>query len=161
MNAEMINVWVKNLGRNYAELVSEGVISSQSLTPLLDASENKEWVQYPAHGVELWFIKENKIFEKVLLTLGQTDDGGPAYNGSLPSPFERHMTQSGVRSQFGTPAKSIGPMIIPGSGGKKSGGWDAYKLHQTVHPIARVGFSYSADMTVETIAFSLSQGDLN
>ena len=149
------------MGRNYAELVSEGVISSQSLTPLLDVSENKEWVQYPGQGVELWFLKENKIFEKVLLTLGQTGNGGPAYNGSLPSSFERHMTQSSVRSQFGMPAKSLGSTIIPGSGGKKIGGWDAYKLHQEIHPGARVGFSYSAEMTVETLAFSLNDGNLD
>ncbi|MGF6099089.1 DUF6392 family protein [Pseudomonas sp. 18175] len=161
MNAAAINTWVKHLGRNHDDLVKEGVVPNQSLTPLLDHSENEEWVQYPAQGVELWFLKENKILEKILLTLVQTDDGCPAYCGSLPSPFERHMTQSSVRNQFGMPFKSLSSVTIPGSGGKKSGGWDAYGLHEDVHPRAHVGFSYSSDLTVETVAFALNDGELD
>ncbi|NWA82465.1 DUF6392 family protein [Pseudomonas sp. D2002] len=159
MNAAMINGWVKNLGRAYADLVTEGVIPAQALTPLLDDVENNELIQYPVKGVELWFLEKNKTLEKVLLTLIQTDGGEPIYTGSLPSPFELHMSQSSVRSQLGAPMKSIGPTKIPGSGEKVSGGWDAYRLHQEIHPNARVGFSYTADMMVKTLAFALIDSD--
>ncbi len=155
MSAAMINDWIKSLGRTYDDLVSNAIIPNQSLNPLFSAIENNEFIQYPIAGAELWFLDNNRRFEKIILTLIQTDEGEPVYNGSLPFPFELKMTQSCVRSRFGTPIKSLGAAKIPGSNGKEMGGWEAYRLHERYHPHARVGFSYTSDLLVKTLAFAL------
>lgn len=159
MDAAAINKLISRLGRTYAELISEGLIFRGSLMPLLYTAENEEWVQFPVEGVELWFAKKNVIFEKVLLTLIQRDENDHVYKGGLPSPFVSQMNQFSVRSELGMPYKSIGPSKLPGSGSKKSGGWDAYRLHQETHPGVRVGFSYNAEMMVETLTFALCSGE--
>ncbi len=155
MSDTMINRWVKNMGRAYSDLIAEGVISNQPLTPLLEGDDNEELIQYPLIGVELWFWEKTRTLEKILITLIPTDQGDPVYSGSLPSPFELRMNQSSIRSQLGVPMASKGPAKIPGSGGQVFGGWDAYRLHEGTHPNARVGFSYAADMMVKTLAFAL------
>lgn len=85
MDAIAINKLISRLGRTYAELISEGLISRDSLMPLLDTTENEEWVQFPVEGVELWFAK-NMIFEKVLLTLIQRDENDHVYKGGYRPP---------------------------------------------------------------------------
>ncbi|MNP84668.1 hypothetical protein D3C76_1840770 [compost metagenome] len=64
------------------------------------------------------------------------------------------MDQAGVRALLGKPMESKGPVKLPGGLGMR-GGWDAYRLQEKTHHNARVGFSYTADMKVKTLAFAL------
>lgn len=155
MNAALINQWIANLGRSYDDLIAKGVISDQPLVSLLADDDNDEMIQYPLVGVELWFWGKARKLEKILLTLIPTDQGDEVYKGSLPLPFELSMSRSSVRGQLGTPMASREAARIPGSGGQMFGGWDAYRLDEIAHPNTRVGFSYSADLMVKSLAFAL------
>lgn len=44
-------------------------------------------------------------------------------------------------------------MKLPGGLGMQ-GGWDAYRLQEQMHSNARIGFTYTADMNVKTLAFA-------
>ncbi|NWE38385.1 pyocin immunity protein [Pseudomonas yamanorum] len=155
MNAITISQWIKSLGRNYDELVSQNVIPDQALVPLQAGEDNDELILYPVVGVELWFWGTARKLEKILLTLIPTGEGDEVYKGSLPLPFELSMSRSSVRGQLGTPMASREAARIPGSGGQMFGGWDAYRLDEIAHPNTRVGFSYSADLMVKSLAFAL------
>ncbi|HBO4049209.1 DUF6392 family protein [Pseudomonas aeruginosa] len=154
MDAATINRWVKSLGRTYDELVREGVVPDRPLTPLLSGGESEELIQSSAPGVKLWFWAETKRLEKVMITLIQSVEGQEVYAGELPAPFVLRMDQNGVRELLGKPLESKGPVKLPGGLGMR-GGWDAYLLQEKTHPSARVGFSYTADMKVKTLAFAL------
>ncbi len=154
MDAATIDRWTKSLGRTYEELVAGGVISpSQPLTQLFKGDD--ELIQNPTSGISLWFWAETKRLEKIIITLIQTVDDQSIYTGGLPPLFSLKMNKTGVHALFGEPMQSKGSAKIPGSGGQISGGWDAYRLQERIHPNARVGFSYTADLMVKTLAFAL------
>jgi hypothetical protein len=154
MQAAIINRWVKNLGRNYDDLVSEGVIPDQPLAPLLSGDVSEELIQSPVPGVSLWFWTQTKRLEKVMITLLQSVEGQEVYAGELPAPFALKMDKNSVHELLGKPMESQGPVKLPGGLGMR-GGWDAYRLQEKTHHNARVGFSYTADMKVKTLAFAL------
>ncbi|NWA04951.1 DUF6392 family protein [Pseudomonas gingeri] len=154
MDAATINRWTESLGCTYEELVAGGVISSsQPLTQLFKGDD--ELIQNPTSGISLWFWSETRRLEKIIITLIQTVDGQTIYTAGLPSPFSPKMNKASVHALFGEPMQSKGAAKIPGSGGQISGGWDAYRLQECIHPNARVGFSYTADLRVKTLAFAL------
>lgn len=154
MDAATINRWTESLGCTYEELVAGGMISSsQPLTELFKGDD--ELIQNPTPGISLWFWAETRRLEKIIITLIKTVDDQTIYTGGLPPPFSLKMNKIGVYALFGEPMQSKGPAKIPGSGGQISGGWDAYRLQERIHPNARVGFSYTADMKVKTLAFAL------
>lgn len=152
MNATTINLLVKSLGLNFDELVANGEISNQPMTKLYDESDWLTLVQ--ESGLELNFWAETKRLEKVLISLIPTEKGDPVYMGELPAPFSLNMDQAGVRALLGKPMESKGPVKLPGGLGMR-GGWDSYRLQEKTHPNAQVGFSYTADMKVKTLAFTL------
>ncbi|MEF9671666.1 hypothetical protein QNM99_00665 [Pseudomonas sp. PCH446] len=73
--------------------------------------------------------------EKIIITLIKTVDDQTIYTGGLPPPFSLKMNKIGVHALFGEPMQSKGPAKIPGSGGQISGGWDAYRLQERIHPM--------------------------
>ncbi|WP_248803588.1 DUF6392 family protein [Pseudomonas sp. MWU13-2100] len=156
MDSATVNRWVKSLGRHYDQLVAEGTIPSM---PLQELYEGRDWLDIePAPGVGMEFWTDTKRLEKVLFTLIPTEHGDPVYKGELPVPFSLKMDQAGVRALLGKPMESKGPVKLPGGLGMR-GGWDAYRLQEDTHPNARVGFSYTADMMVKTLAFALINTD--
>lgn len=154
MNPATIEALSQSLGRTYEELVAVGLVSSaQTLTRLFEGDD--ELIQKPTTGLSLWFWEETRRLEKIIITLIPAFDGHTAYAGVLPNPYSLEMNKSGIRSLFGVPMQSKGLIKIPGSGGQVSGGWDAYRLSEQTHPNTRVGFTYTEDMRVKTLAFSL------
>lgn len=152
MDASTINRWVKSLGRTFDELVAEGIIPHM---PLQELYEGRDWLDIePVPGVGMEFWADTRRLEKVLFTLIPTEHGDPVYTGELPAPFTLNMDQAGVRALLGKPMESKGPVKLPGGLGMR-GGWDAYRLQEKTHHNARVGFSYTADMKVKTLAFAL------
>lgn len=152
MDASTINRWVKSFGLTYEELVAKGDICNQPMTKLYDDSE---WLTLtPESGLELDFWAESKRLEKVLISLIPTEKDDPVYTGQLPAPFSLNMDQAGVRAILGEPMESKGPVKLPGGLGMR-GGWDAYRLQEKTHQNVRIGFSYTADMKVKTLAFTL------
>ncbi|MFN3357296.1 MAG: DUF6392 family protein [Pseudomonas sp.] len=154
MNSAKIEALSQGLGRTYEELVAVGLVSSaQPLTRLFEGDD--ELIQKPTTGISLCFWEETRRLEKIIITLIPAFDGHAVYAGGLPAPYSLEMNKSGIRSLFGVPIQAKGLIKIPGSAGQISGGWDAYKLSEQTHPNTRVGFTYTEDMRVKTLAFAL------
>lgn len=152
MNSAIIESWIKNIGRPYDALVSEGVIPNQPLTELYPG---RDWLTLDVeNGVELSFWAENKCFESLYFALLESTPGVIVYEGELPKPFARVMTQSGVHATFGKPNESKGPIKMPKPIGM-TGGWDAYILDPVSHPNVKVVFQYAASMAVKTLVFTM------
>lgn len=151
MNAETITLWIKSLGRGYAELIAEGIIPDQ---PLAKPFEDSSWpTMHPAPGLELVFWDETKRLEQVMITLRPTV-GQAVYTGKLPAPFTLNMDRQAARTILGEPMKSKGPTKLPGGLGMR-GGWDAYHLSSETHPNAKVTLGYLENLVVNNISFTL------
>lgn len=155
VDAANITRWIKNLGRPYETLISEGLIPNQPLTELY---KGRDWLTLkPGNGLELSFWAETKRFERLFITLIQTVDDQTVYSGELPQPFTLDMNQSSVRAIFGSPMETSGPRKIPNIG--IVGGDDTYTLNEETNPNGRVLFQYTADMRVKTLFFTLIDTD--
>ena len=64
------------------------------------------------------------------------------------------MDQASVRARLGEPYRSKGPAKLPPPIGT-TGGWDAYRLGNTVHPNAEVAIQYLGDKSVSGLSFRL------
>lgn len=152
----MIDTWVKSLGRTFAELTGAGTIPNQ---PLHQLYEDRGWLHIePTAGVVMEFAAGSKRLTKLLIVLLPSEPGDPVYRGSLPQSLDQLTGKPAVRSRFGEPMESKGPFKLPGGLGTR-GGWDAYRIETQTHPAARVGFSYTGDMRLKTVAFALLDAD--
>lgn len=152
MKAETIYRWIKSLGRTYNELVSDGIISNMPLQTLYEG-RNLLHVE-PGAGLELDFGAESKRLVKLQIILNKMVEGQTIYNDELPAPYSLRMSQADVRTLFGTPTNSKGPVKLPGGLGMR-GGWDAYPLQEDAHLNADVWFNYTADLAVYSIVFAI------
>jgi len=151
MNASMIILLIKNLGRPYESLISEGVIPN---IPLRELYEGRDWLDIePEDGVELSFATDSRCLETLYVILAQTVEGQPVYRGKLPSPLALSMNKADIQELFGMPLESKGPTELPLN--RKTGGWDAYKLDSTIHSRAKMIFKYAQDYKVNTLVFTL------
>lgn len=151
MDAATITRWIKNLGRPYDALVAEGVIPG---LPLQELYKGRDWLYIePAGGLELSFWAETKCLESIYITLIQTVDDQPVYQGELPQPFALEMDQAGVHRTFGSPRESKGAMKLPNL--PPMGGYDTYTLEAETHHNAQAMFQYTADLKVDTLIFTL------
>lgn len=153
MTAATIERWIKNLGRTYESLISEGIIPNQPLDELY-AGRDRLTLNIQA-GVEMHFYAKTRRLEAILLTLLEPLPGGPVYKGELPSPLQPEMTRDRARATFGEPMASRGTMKMPGPMGRV-GGWDSYRLDPAIHPNALFKFQYTAEMRVKAVVFSLA-----
>lgn len=154
MSATNIETLVSCLGQTYGTMLSRGVVSNQPLSELYKGRERL--ALKVTDGIELSFFADSKVLERVLITLEASMPGVAVYNGELPKPFAKSMTQAGVRATFGNPVESRGPIKMPKPLGQ-TGGWDAYPLDTNRATGVRVIFSYSASLLVQTLAFILPQ----
>lgn len=154
MSAAKIETLVSCLGQTYEAMLSRGVVSNQPLSELYKGRERL--ALKVADGVELSFFANSKVLERVLITLEASMPGVAVYDGELPKPFAKSMTQAGVRTTFGSPVESRGPIKMPKPLGQ-TGGWDTYPLDTNNVGGARVIFSYSSALLVQTLAFVLQQ----
>ncbi|WP_443190826.1 DUF6392 family protein [Pseudomonas indica] len=151
MDAATITRWIKNLGRPYDTLVTEGIIPN---LPLQELYKGRDWLDIePASGLELSFRAKTKHLETLFVILAKTVDGQSVYRGELPLPFALKMDQASVRATFGPPMESKGPIKLPLN--TKTGGWDAYRLDSAMHPNAKLIFKYAENMAVNTLVFTL------
>lgn len=151
MDAATITRWIKSLGRPYDALAAEGIIPN---LPLQELYKGRDWLDIePADGLELSFWAETKRLESIYITLIQTVDDQPVYQGELPQPFASEMDQASVRATFGPPRESKGPMKLPNL--PPMGGYDTYTLNAATHLNAQAMFQYTADMKVDTLIFTL------
>lgn len=152
MDAATIERWIKSLGRPYGALTADGVIPNQ---PLQELYEGRDRLHIePEPGLSLSFWAETKRLETLFITLVKTTPSTLEYKGELPKPFISTMTQSGVRSNFGEPMESKGPVKMPQPMGM-TGGWDAYQLDSVTHPNIKLVFKYTTTMQVKTLVFTL------
>ncbi|MBC3258201.1 hypothetical protein HU733_22105 [Pseudomonas paralactis] len=122
MNASMIVLLIKKLGRPYESLISEGVIPN---TPLREFYEGRGWLDMePEDGVELGFAADSRCLETLYITLARIVEGQTVYRDQLPLPLALSMTQADVKASFGMPSELKGPTSLPLN--RKTGGWDAY-----------------------------------
>ncbi|WP_312703375.1 DUF6392 family protein [Stutzerimonas nitrititolerans] len=151
MDAATITRWIKNLGRPYDALVAEEGIPNRPLTELY---KGRDWLTLkPGNGLELSFWIETKRLESIYITLIQTVDDQPVYQGELPQSFALEMDQASVRRTFGQPRESKGPMKLPNL--PPMGGYDVCTLDAATHPNVQAMFQYTADMKVDTLIFTL------
>lgn len=141
---------INNLGRFQPHLIAEGVIQSNRLESLYDNETTLE--SLPEPGLELSFWSEDLRFEAIQITINSSFSSLPVYMGELPLPYSNVKTKLQVRSTFGKPLRSTGPIQLPG---ETVGGWDTYQVGVDLHPEALVDFQYSPDQQVEFLVFSL------
>lgn len=154
MDVRTIENWIKNLGRRYDILVAEGAVSNQ---PLSELYQGRDLLTLrPGVGLELSFRAQTKSLEAVHIILFETMKGMTSYAGELPRPFSRVMNQSDVRATFGTPLEWRGVTRLPLN--TVIGGWDSYRLDPQSHPNTKIIFTYSENLQVKTLTFTLIDG---
>lgn len=154
MDATTINRFVRALGSTYGELLADGLAQGKMPAPLFNEGENEDLVQQLVPGIELWFWADTSRLERISVTLQQLVDRDTTYTGELPTPFTHNMDQASVRARLGEPYRSKGPAKLPPPIGT-TGGWDAYRLGNTVHPNAEVAIQYLGDKSVSGLSFRL------
>ena len=100
------------------------------------------------------FWEDSLALEKVLIELMPPEEGRSFYSGELPAPFSRSMTRADIRELLGTPLRS-GERRPSADGQRTLNAWESYRLPEPLHPSARVGFVYSADMQIRVLSFDL------
>lgn len=152
MNAETIDGLVKNLGKTYDALIIDGLIPNQPLQALYNGRDRLHMELVP--GVSLSFWAETRQFEALFITLTKSTPSTVEYRGELPKPFSSGMTQSDIRSEFGEPMQTSGPIKMPQPLGM-TGGWDAYLLEPSRYSNTKLIFKYGPTLRVKTLLFTL------
>ncbi|PNG32599.1 DUF6392 family protein [Pseudomonas protegens] len=152
MDAKTISRWVSSLGLSHAELIARGERIERPTGKLYDEFEWLTVVVEP--GLMLDFWEESLALEKVLIELMPLEQGRSFYSGELPAPFSRSMTHADIRELLGTPLRS-GERRPSADGQRMLNAWESYRLPEHLHPSARVGFVYSADMQIRVLSFDL------
>jgi hypothetical protein len=144
---------ISNLGRFHPQMVAEKILPKQRLQKLPGGEECID-IELTA-GIELWFSQDKLRFESLLILLREQGMGKvDGYKGPLPSPYEQALTQDQVRSQFGQPLSSSGPVDIPGFD-ISVGAFDMYQVDSTLHPTAMVDLQYDDQYRVAAMVFSV------
>lgn len=152
MDAATIGRWVNSLGLSHAELVARG----ERIKPPTDKIYDEfEWLTVIVEpGLMLDFWEDSLALEKVLIELMPLEEGRSFYSGELPAPFSRSMTRADIRELLGAPLRS-GERRPSADGQRTLNAWESYRLPEPLHPSARVGFVYSADMQIKVLSFDL------
>lgn len=140
--------YAKNIGKSYSSLVAEGVIPDKKLQRLFKGDDEPHLSL--EKGLSLVF-SEAQVLQHVYVTLLKTVKGTHEYQGPLPEPLIKHISQAWVRGRFGTPIESRGPVTLPVLG--KKGGWDAYSLDPERFGSVRMIFQYTESLAVNVIHF--------
>ena len=150
MNAAMIDDLVKSLGCTYSELTASGMyLPGGPPKGMFDGDETS--YMSPAPGIDLGFLA-NQHLGSIHIYLLKTFNDDSVYEGCLPYQLQRRMDKAWVRSHYGEPLESKGPIKIPVMG--RPGGRDTYRLSNTVKNIKTV-FQYSLEWAVSGLVFSL------
>jgi len=152
MSALTIQSWTKNLGQTHEYLLSESLIPDNELIELF-AGDDQVYLE-PEKGISMTFWDETGRLESFAITLMKVVPGDSEYRGELPFPYELNMNKSKIRDLFGDPFQSSGPVKMPHPVGR-TGGWDGYKLDQSLYPNTKVVFHYHESTQVDYVAFSL------
>ena len=151
MDSTTIERWIKNIGRRRDVLVAEGAIPGGPLTELYKGSDRLSLE--PVSGLELSFWAETERLETVNIGLVEVLEGTGEYRGELPKPYRSDMNQSDVRSLFGTPMESKPATKMPLN--TMIGGWDSYPLDPSINSNVKVVFTYTEDLRVRDLAFTM------
>lgn len=152
MSAVTIEAWIKALGKNYDELLAQGVHFKRPPKALYPDCDLVDMA--PEVGISLTFWAGTKRLETLFVTLKKSTPSTVEYKGELPAPYESEMTQSDVHALFGEPMESTGPIKMPQPMGQ-TGGWESYPLDPAIYPGKKVVFQYTAAMEVKTLVFTL------
>ncbi|MBS7557158.1 pyocin immunity protein [Pseudomonas protegens] len=152
MDAAKIRRLIQGMGLTYEELVAQGESIEHPTGKLYDEFEWLTVVVEP--GLMLDFWEDSLVLEKVLIELMPLEQGRSFYSGELPAPFSRSMTHADIRELLGTPLRS-GERRPSADGQCMLNAWESYRLPEPLHPSARVGFVYSADMQIRVLSFDL------
>ncbi|MCE4056091.1 DUF6392 family protein [Pseudomonas sp. Au-Pse12] len=152
MDAATISRLVQGMGLTYEELVAQGESIERPTGKLYDEFE---WLTvFVKPGLVLDFCEDSLVLEKVIIDVLPLEEGRRFYTGELPAPFSRTMTRAEIRALLGTPLQS--EERRPSADGQRMlNAWESYRLPTSLHPKARVGFSYSADMRIKNLTFTL------
>ncbi|KAF0862280.1 DUF6392 family protein [Pseudomonas sp. LD120] len=152
MDVATISRLVQGMGLTYEELVAQG----ESIEPPTDKLYDEfEWLTVIVEpGLTLDFWEDSLALEKVLIELMPLEAGRSFYSGELPDPFSRSMTRTDIRNLLGTPLRSWERR--PSADGQHTlNAWESYHLPGHLHPSARVGFVYNADLQIKVLSFDL------
>ncbi|ROL76877.1 pyocin immunity protein [Pseudomonas protegens] len=152
MDAAKIRRLIQGMGLTYEELVAQGESIEPPTGKLYDEFEWLTVVVEP--GLMLDFWEDSLALEKVLIELMPPEEGRSFYSGELPAPFSRSMTHADIRELLGTPLRS-GERRPSADGQCTLNAWESYRLPEHLHPSARVGFVYNADMQIKVLSFDL------
>jgi hypothetical protein len=144
---------IENLGQFHPQMVTKKMLPHKRLQKLPGGEECIDIELTP--GIELWFSQDKLRFESLLILLREQGLGKvDGYKGPLPPPYEHALTQDQVRSQFGQPISTSGPVVIPGFD-ESVGAFDMYPVDGAIHPTAVVDFQYDAQYRVAAMVFSI------
>ncbi|WP_265531649.1 DUF6392 family protein [Pseudomonas saponiphila] len=152
MDAKTISRWVSSLGLSHEALIARGERIEPPTDKLYDEFEWLTVIVEP--GLMLDFWEDSLALEKVLIELMPLEAGRSYYRGELPAPFSRTMTHEEIRSLLGTPLRS-GERRPSADGQYTLNAWESYRLPEALHPSARVGLVYNADMQIKVLSFDL------
>ena len=149
MEKKLIVKLIDSIGKSHEEIVGAGLVKSGQLESPYEHSEHL--TLSPEKGLELNFRAENKILEKIHISLIDTVEGSAAYSGELPEPLVRKMSKEQVRSVMGKPFETRESFRVPVIG--ILGGWDYFMHPQKAN--LRIGFTYTSDSNVCNLTFAL------
>ncbi|NBF01621.1 pyocin immunity protein [Pseudomonas sp. Fl5BN2] len=152
MDAATISRLVQGMGLTYEQLLAQGASIERPTDKIYDEFE---WLTvFVEPGLVLDFWEDNLVLEKVIIDVLPLEEGRRFYTGELPAPFSRTMSRADIRALLGTPLQS--EERRPSADGQRMlNAWESYRLPANLHPKARVGFSYSTDMRIKNLSFTL------
>lgn len=158
MSAVKINQWINSLGQDYTAFLAAGLIPNQPLIELFPGAD--DLYLEPEPGLYMRFLATTKYYKSLSITLRNTTPLDIIYEGELPKPYTKYMSQDNVRALFGEPLESSGPIRMPEPLGQ-TGGWEAYHLDTDTYPNIKVLFQYNESMQVDTLVFRLINENLD
>lgn len=143
---------IGSIGSSHETLISRGLLPDWQLIEMYEGRDRLGFK--PELGINMDFWRETKKLETLFITLRKTTPSTFAYQGELPAPYVREMTQADVHAIFGEPMVSKGPIKMPLPIGQ-TGGWESYQLDPERYFGKKVVFQYGVDMKVNTLVFTL------
>ena len=103
-----VEALIRNLGKNYQELVNAGLIPYKS-KPIGYSGADVITLNMAKEGVFLAFYRETKNLKEITLTLQNQDKEHWVFPNFLPTPLQPLMARPWVHTQLGEPDKALPP----------------------------------------------------
>ena len=157
MNASQLEIYLKNIGRSHADLVSEQIVTAEKLIEVYP--DPLTLYLEPEPGLYLVFWAETKVFESLLICRAKSFPDAVIYQEELPSPYGDLVNRQVVLAALGQPYESKGPYKMPFPSGEV-GGWDSFEILGGGYDNLGFTTDYDRQLNVVQLAFSLKKTSL-